>query len=159
MSFLNNARYRKFEDQANGDALRGLPRNDFPWVLKTESKTDKTGEIWHCTARVSSLKPDKSSANVEVEFEFEATCRVTDNTLKRMGFDPVRVEVVGEGRIAQLTESKILARTSHIDRLAELADPELVLFFAQVDKTYTREKKHEVIATRLAQRPFCRFSE
>ena len=159
MSFLNNARYKKFEKQANGDALRGLPRNDFPWVLKTESKTDRTGEIWHCTARVLNLKTDTHATNVEVEFEFEALCRVTDNTLKRMGFDPQRVDILGEGRMAQIEESKTIVRTTHLDRLNELADSGLTYFFVQVEKTYTHQKKYEIIAGRLAERPFCRFAE
>lgn len=151
MNFWKSLRYQTFERTVDGDMLRGLPRNDFPWTLCETTCRDAQGDMWVCIVRCLGLEPAPQGGTVEARFSFEADCQLDDTTLRAFGFDPRRLALIGDGRLATVSESSALVRTVALDRIEKIAREGLDLFVRSAQKKWTPEHKRDVVRGRLAE--------
>ncbi|MEY4065788.1 MAG: hypothetical protein RIR26_1996 [Pseudomonadota bacterium] len=92
MPVLRSRRYDAFEKGTPRDGLRGLPLQEFPWVLDTLTvETSQKELLW--TVKVECLSAEPSGFGKKLNFVFRMTARLSPGFLKRF-FQPATLERV-----------------------------------------------------------------
>lgn len=92
MPVLRSRRYEAFEKGTPRDSLRGLPLQEFPWVLETLTvETSQKELLWKVTVECLSAEP--SGFGKKLNFVFRVTARLSPASLKKF-FQPSTLERV-----------------------------------------------------------------
>lgn len=83
MPVLKNQRYEEFEHSTPRDAYRGLPLQQFPWVLEEKTIATAEGEL-HWALRVECLNAIPSGFGVKLNLNLRASARLKSQALGRV---------------------------------------------------------------------------
>jgi hypothetical protein len=156
MNFWKNERYESFENIArNGDRLRGESFQNFPWPLASATIVDAQNDRWELTIACTNVAPQKMGDQVLATLEASARCHLSDERLKDLGYNPVRLEWMGLNP-HEIVSEKVSAEVKiKLDNLEFVGKGNLKKFEAYILKNYTAQKKSEIIRNRIDG---CRFS-
>ncbi|MEN9528960.1 MAG: hypothetical protein RI932_833 [Pseudomonadota bacterium] len=143
MSVLRNQRYAQFEHGGTArDALRGLPLQQFPWVLeKSEYTSTQTELVWQL--EIACLEATPSGFGTKLNFKLSGTAQLSRSSLGRHLFDGQL-----ESRVSQLFSQDLfeIQDTSQwqcegmLEELPKIAKELLKKFKLQVDAEWNDEK-------------------
>jgi hypothetical protein len=159
MNFWKNSTLDKLEKGATGDAMRALPRNDFPWTIDAQEFSDSEGDSWQLSILCNDIVPAKNNKLVVVSISVEATCRVKDTNLERMGLAP--------GRLYNMLNESPSIFKEHMNKNYEMPMEEMEGFCKKLCQAvranlllrHTFNSKQKIIWQRIRSAPLSRFSE
>ena len=158
MGLLRNSRYDTFEKSVF-DPLRGVPENNFPWVLLSEPLTLSPDNIWQVQVHCLSLEPSSLNPHlVKAQLRAEASQECDALLLRQCGLDGARLRHF-EPDAFVIRETITWAIDAVLADLQPKARAYLGVLGPLLKKKFTQAHKHELIKERVARMPFSRFSD
>ena len=159
MNFWKNPDWEDLERKAeDGDALRGLPRNDFPWKVVDERFADAEGDAWQVLIHCLAVAPTKHPKDVRVTLRVDATCAVSDANLVRMGFSPERLRLMHNGSSGGFSEQRTRDVELPLAELEKACRKWTLSIRADLLLRFTFNRKQSLIWEKVRARRVSRFS-
>jgi len=153
MSILRNQRYAQFEHGTARDAFRGLPLQQFPWVLETvEHRSAQSDLLW--VVEIACLEATPSGFGTKLNFALRGTARLSRSSLGTHLFDgqnQSRVSRLFSEDLFAVEDSYQFQSEGQLEELQKLAKELLKKFQSQLDSTWTVEKIRSQLRTHLRQ--------
>jgi|GEM_PF-5913377 len=158
MNFWKNAPWEDLERKADGDTMRGLPRNDFPWKLADERFADAESDMWEVRIHCLAIVPTKNAKLVKATLEVQATCAVSDTNLARMGLTPDRLRSMHDGSTGGFSERRNRDVELPLADVEKICRKWLASIRADLLLRYTFNTKQKLIWEKVRAAPVSRFS-
>lgn len=150
MPVMKNQRYNAFERDTARDSFRGLPLQQFPWVLESrEFKQGQNDLRWQI--EISCLSATPSGFGAKLNFHLEARATLTPDSVIKHTFaaeNSSRVGVLFSGAMLSLDESSEKVCEGLLEELGNLAKSFAKEFEANISRVWSVEK----VTTHLRQR-------
>ena len=159
MSFWKNESWERLEKNATGDVLRGLPKKDFPQLLKSLEHKDKEGDQWSFVVHCLAMEPAKDGKKVLATLRLSSEVRISKLNLNKMGFSAERLGNLLDNEVSKITFNleKIIEAEAEI--IEKIASKWLEAEKARNELKWTFNAKQKQIWTNLKSRPFSRFAD
>lgn len=157
MTFLQNSRYRRFENENRGDIYRGLANKKFPWTIHERSAPDHSGDAWRFIALCDSITPNEVNQLCEIVLRFEAYGLLGAATLERLGIDSSRLSLFSDDTV-QIRATQTLKVKIPLKEMEKVSLALLNKFIVVVHKRYDDNTKKATIFNNFENFPISRFS-
>jgi hypothetical protein len=159
MGFWNNQRYEDVERASNGDPIRGLPAQNFPWLLGYSVFFDEAKDQWRYEYSCTGIVPEKNNQKVKVFLALKAETQVSKDNLKKMGISSERLEAMHVFSWNQLDEKYTYELICNFDKIEEKAKFICEKWIIFIKKKYTIDFKYQNLLTKIRSSKISGFSE
>ncbi|APJ03448.1 hypothetical protein [Silvanigrella aquatica] len=159
MAFWHNSRYEDVEKSSTGDPLRGLPEQQFPWLLTYATISDEMNDTWHYELSCLGIIPEKNNNKIKATLFMIAECKVSKLNLKQIGISSDRLEAMGVESWNYLEEKFSCEIICDFDKLESKAKSLADKWLFQLRKKYTLELKARQLLEKIKTSRISKFSE
>lgn len=159
MAFWHNSRYEDVEKSSTGDPMRGLPDQEFPWLLGYATFSDEANDIWHYEFSCLGITPEKNNNKVKASIFMIAESQVSKINLKQIGISSERLDsmdVISWNHLEEKYSCDIICEFDKIESKSKLIVEKWVML---IKKKYTLDVKSRNLLAKIRSSKISRFSE
>jgi hypothetical protein len=159
MGFWKNDTWRRIEEGATGDPIRGLPKLEYPLKLAEWSYVDRDGDAWISKITCLGMEPAKDERKIQAQLVYSGICSVARKNLEKMGLAPERISSL---LAREATEIHVdFGKTIECDAkdLEKIAQKWIEAEQKRNELRYTFNSKQTLIWNKVRATPVSGFSE
>jgi hypothetical protein len=153
MPVLKNHRYQEFEHSVPKDDFRGVPLQQFPWLLQEHTVSTAEGQLkWDVTVLCLSASPSGFGNKLNLEFQTTAILQ-TDSARRLLRLDSEQNRVAALFADAGLGIKEEINQTfeGKLDETAQYSKSCLKNFIIHLNDTWTIDRVHDQLLQQLRQ--------
>ncbi len=161
MNFLNNSRYRRFENEhseTDSDHYRGQANRKFPWLVIDKHCADHGGDNWNLQALCDNIVPNDANQMCEISLRFTGECDISSATLGRLGYEPSRLKTINE-KATHASASQSIVVHIPLTQLERVCQALISKFHVAINKRFDDAYKTRIIKANIDQFPVSRFAD
>jgi hypothetical protein len=159
MSFWQNEKYEHVNKLSQkGDFIRGLPAQQFPWLLLKSTLADHRGDVWRLQILCLGIEGNDLSLKVTAQIQLEAYCQLSQESMQQLGIECDRLLSLNLFGWNEFLEKTTLSIQCPLEKLEGKAKEIQKLFFKKINEKYSIEFKKNILLKNIKECKISNFS-